>query len=418
MDFLTINIANLLATQPQGMWEAFIFGLENVIKNYGLTIILITLIIKVILLPFDFLNRYVTKKNATKMAVIQPEIEKIQKRYGANRDLINQKTMEVYKKHNYSVTGSCFAMILNLAITMTIFFTLFTGLNRIAAYKTATEFETLQAVYEQTVGGELVETKISDAESKVQVKLEDGTIIDLDEQKISLANEAVVKTYGEIKEGFLWIKSIWRPDTNASVTLNYKDYLSISKTKAEDLPQAVYEQIFNPIKNDKEFSGWNGYFVLIILAAVATYLSTQINVWIGKARASLKGEQYVDAMAQNKILIYLMPIIMALFAWFYNAMFAIYMVTGALFGLVTNPIITLIVDKLYAKNEQKQNDKTLATVSYSRKNIEKNKNLNNNSDVKVKNAKIAKNKDAKNKPLNNEILFKKSQKDTSKKDKK
>ena len=154
MDFLTINIANLLATQPQGMWEAFIFGLENVIKNYGLTIILITLIIKVILLPFDFLNRYVTKKNATKMAVIQPEIEKIQKRYGANRDLINQKTMEVYKKHNYSVTGSCFAMILNLAITMTIFFTLFTGLNRIAAYKTATEFETLQAVYEQTVGGE------------------------------------------------------------------------------------------------------------------------------------------------------------------------------------------------------------------------------------------------------------------------
>ena len=353
MDFLTINIANLLATQPQGMWEAFIFGLENVIKNYGLTIILITLIIKVILLPFDFLNRYVTKKNATKMAVIQPEIEKIQKRYGANRDLINQKTMEVYKKHNYSVTGSCFAMILNLAITMTIFFTLFTGLNRIAAYKTATEFETLQAVYEQTVGGELVETKISDTESKVQVKLEDGTIIDLDEQKISLANEAVVKTYGEIKEGFLWIKSIWRPDTNASVTLNYKDYLSISKTKAEDLPQAVYEQIFNPIKNDKEFSGWNGYFVLIILAAVATYLSTQINVWIGKARASLKGEQYVDAMAQNKILIYLMPIIMALFAWFYNAMFAIYMVTGALFGLATNPIITLIVDKLYAKKRTK-----------------------------------------------------------------
>ena len=70
------------------------------------------------------------------------------------------------------------------------------------------------------------------------------------------------------------------------------------------------------------------------------------------------------------------------------------------------------------KNEQKQNDKTLATVSYSRKNIEKNKNLNNNSDVKVKNAKIAKNKDTKNKPLNNEILFKKSQKDTSKKDKK
>lgn len=424
MDFLTIGLSNLLATQPQGMWEFFIFGLEGAIKNYGLTIILITLIIKLIMLPFDFFNRYVTKKNAAKMAVIQPEIEKIQKRYGANRDVVNQKTMEVYKKHNYSVTGSCLVMVLNLAITMTIFFTLFSGLNKIAAYKTATEFETLQSVYEQTVGGELIETKISDAESVVQVKLEDGTIINLDDQKVELANAEAIKTYGEIKSGFLWIKNIWRPDTNASVTLNYKDYLNISKTKAEDLPQVVYDQILNPIKEDKNYNGWNGYFVLIILAAVATYLSTQINVWIGKARASMKGEPYVDAMAQNKILIYLMPIIMALFAWFYNAMFAIYMVTGALFGLASNPIITLLVDKLYSKKEQAEKEKVAGAVTYSRANIEKNKNANN-SDVNVKTAKIAKTKKDKSKPLNNEILFKKDKeqnnkklkKDTSKKDK-
>lgn len=414
MDFLTVNIANLLATQPQGMWEFFIFGLEGAIKNYGLTIILITLIIKIIMLPFDFFNRYVTKKNASKMAVIQPEIEKIQKRYGANRDLVNQKTMEVYKKHNYSVTGSCLVMVLNLAITMTIFFTLFSGLNKIAAYKTATEFETLKSVYEQTVGGELVETKISDADSKVQIKLEDGSVIDLDEQKISLANDAVVKTYGEIKEGFLWVKNIWRPDTNASVTLNYKDYLSISKTKAEDLPEIVYNQIFDPIKSNKDFSGWNGYFILMILSAVITYLSTQVNVWIGKARASMKGEPYVDAMAQNKILIYLMPIIMALFAWFYNAMFAIYMVTGAFFGLITNPVVTLLVDKLYSKKEQNEKQKIAGSITYSRANVEKNKNANNNNE-KVKTAKISKQIKEKNKTLNNEILFKKDNKQNNKK---
>lgn len=414
MDFLTVNIANLLATQPQGMWEFFIFGLEGAIKNYGLTIILITLIIKIIMLPFDFFNRYVTKKNASKMAVIQPEIEKIQKRYGANRDLVNQKTMEVYKKHNYSVTGSCLVMVLNLAITMTIFFTLFSGLNKIAAYKTATEFETLKSVYEQTVGGELVETKISDADSKVQIKLEDGSVIDLDEQKISLANDAVVKTYGEIKEGFLWVKNIWRPDTNASVTLNYKDYLNISRTKAEDLPEIVYNQIFDPIKSNKDFSGWNGYFILMILSAVITYLSTQVNVWIGKARASMKGEPYVDAMAQNKILIYLMPIIMALFAWFYNAMFAIYMVTGAIFGLITNPVVTLLVDKLYSKKEQNEKQKIAGSITYSRANVEKNKNANNNNE-KVKTAKISKQVKEKNKPLNNEILFKKDNKQNNKK---
>ena len=63
MGFLTSTISNLLATQPQGMWEYFIFGLDNVIKNYGLTIILMTVIIKIVMLPFDFLNRYVSKNN-------------------------------------------------------------------------------------------------------------------------------------------------------------------------------------------------------------------------------------------------------------------------------------------------------------------------------------------------------------------
>ena len=68
---------------------------------------------------------------------------------------------------------------------------------------------------------------------------------------------------------------------------------------------------------------------------------------------------------QNKILIYVMPIVMAMFALFYNAMFALYMVTGSLFGLATSPLITMLVDKVYEKSVKKEEEKT--RVSYSRK---------------------------------------------------
>ena len=371
MDFL-VNASNLLATQPTGMWEYFIFGLDNVIKNYGLTIILITLIIKVVMLPFDFFNRYISKKNSVKMAEIQPELEKIQKRYGGNKEVLNQKTMECYKKHNYSVVGSCVFMLLNLAVTMTIFFTLFSGLNKIAAYKTATEFETLKSAYEQAVGGTLVELPAPEGQSsRVQLQLSDGSVVDLTEEQVINANTEVVKTYGEIKSGFLWIKNIWRPDNHKSVTLSYKDYLSISKTNGNELTENVYNQILNPIRNDKNYSGWNGYYILVILSAVATYLSTQMNIWIGKAKAKKQGKPYVDAMAQNKILIYLMPIIMALFTYFYNAMFAIYIVTGALFGMATNPFITMICENMYNKAEQKERERIQSKITYSRKNIKK-----------------------------------------------
>ena len=372
MDFLNIGSMLLEVSKPTGMWEYFIFGLESLVKNYGLTIILITLAIKLIMLPFDFFNRYINKKNSLKMAVIKPELDKIQSRYGSNKELLNQKTMELYKKHNYNIMGSCLGMIINMAVTMTIFFTLFTGLNKIAAYKIYSEYITLQTEYETQIGGKLEEVKIEndgeEAQTKLQVVVydEEGQEVDrfdLTEDLINKANAAVVKKYDEIKEDFLWIKNIWRPDTNASIILSYDDFVSNAKIDKSELSESVYNQIMNPIK--AENSGWNGYFILIIMSAIITYLSSQISIWIGKTKAKKSGKPYVDAMAQNKILIYLMPIIMALFTLFYNAMFAIYIVTGALFGLVTSPLITLLVDKMYDKSVKKEEEKV--KVSYSRK---------------------------------------------------
>ena len=362
MDFLTLGSLMLDVAKPTGMWESIVFGLESLVKNYGLTIILVTLAIKLVLLPFDFYNRYINKRNSAKMAIIQPEIEKVQKKYGANRDVVNQKTMEVYKKHNYNVMGSCLGMLLNMVLTMVVFFTLFSGLNKIASYKIYTEYTTLQTTYEQAIGGTLVE--VTENEQKViKVKLEDETIIDLTDEKESAANQAVLAKYDDIKESFLWIKNLWRPDTNASVMLSYSDFISNTKIDKSEINEQVYYQVTNPIRAQED--GWNGYYILILLAALTSYLSTQIGIWIGRAKAKRTGKPFVDAMSQNKILIYVMPLIMAMFALFYNAMFALYMVTGSLFGLATSPLATMVVDKYHEKAVKLEEEKT--RVSYSRK---------------------------------------------------
>ena len=362
MDFLTLGSLMLDVAKPTGMWESIVFGLESLVKNYGLTIILVTLAIKLVLLPFDFYNRYINKRNSAKMAIIQPEIEKVQKKYGANRDVVNQKTMEVYKKHNYNVMGSCLGMLLNMVLTMVVFFTLFSGLNKIASYKIYTEYTTLQTTYEQAIGGTLVE--VTENEQKViKVKLEDETIIDLTDEKESAANQAVLAKYDDIKESFLWIKNLWRPDTNASVMLSYSDFISNTKIDKSEINEQVYYQVTNPIRTQED--GWNGYYILILLAALTSYLSTQVGIWIGRAKAKRTGKPFVDAMSQNKILIYVMPLIMAMFALFYNAMFALYMVTGSLFGLATSPLATMVVDKYHEKAVKLEEEKT--RVSYSRK---------------------------------------------------
>ncbi len=351
MDFLSLFSTILSVSKPHGLWESLIFGLEQIIKNYGLTIILITVGIKILMLPLDVFMRYTNKRNSAKQAIVQPELQKLQKKYANNKDALNQKTMEVYKKHNYNIMGSCFGMLFNMAITMVIFFTLFSALNKIASYKIYTEYITLNETY--------IETEELALETPGFI----GTQEELEIYATELAKTAVVNKYGEIKEGFLWVNNIWRPDTSTSIVLSYKNFISNTKVSKTEITEADYNKIVGPVR--VEYNGWNGYFILIVLSAAITYLSTKVGFWIGRYNAKKSGRPYVDAMSQNKILLYIMPIVMALFTFFYNAMFGIYIVSGALFGLLTSPFITMLVDNMYEKLLKKEEEKT--KISYSRK---------------------------------------------------
>ena len=99
--------------------------LGNVIKtliesfgSIGVGIIVFTLILKLITLPFDIYSRVSTKKNAVKMEQMRPELEKLQRTYARNQDLYNQKMQELYKKNGYSPFSACLPTLLNLVVFM------------------------------------------------------------------------------------------------------------------------------------------------------------------------------------------------------------------------------------------------------------------------------------------------------------
>ena len=87
-------------SQPIGFWNSIIFGIENAIGNYAWALILVTIIIKLVMVPIDFINRYTSKKSARKQAEIKPELDKINAKYANDKNMLNQKTMELYKSHN------------------------------------------------------------------------------------------------------------------------------------------------------------------------------------------------------------------------------------------------------------------------------------------------------------------------------
>ncbi len=92
--------------------------LGKFISNYGLIILLMTLIIKLVLFPLTY-RSYVSM---AKMKVLKPEIDKIISKIPEDKQLERQqKTMELYRKAGVSPLGGCLPMLLQLPILIAMY---------------------------------------------------------------------------------------------------------------------------------------------------------------------------------------------------------------------------------------------------------------------------------------------------------
>ena len=86
--------------------------LHNYIDNYGLVIIILSLLVNTIVLPFT-LKSY---KSQAEMKKIQPELKVIKEKYKTDMQKQQQATMELYKKHNVNPFGTCLPTLLPMPI--------------------------------------------------------------------------------------------------------------------------------------------------------------------------------------------------------------------------------------------------------------------------------------------------------------
>ena len=107
------------------MFEFFanIFGyllefLYNLINNYGLAIILFTIIIKLLLLPLSIKQQRTMKKSAK----LQEKIKTIQFKYKNDPEKMNKEVMELYKNEKMSPFSGCLTAIIQFLLLLSIFY--------------------------------------------------------------------------------------------------------------------------------------------------------------------------------------------------------------------------------------------------------------------------------------------------------
>jgi len=115
----TIRFTDLLIAVTNIM-HGVLFYLHFLVGSYGLTIILLTVLVRGLMFPISRRQAYLS----VKMQEIAPELKKIKEKYGTDRQAQTAATMEVYRKHKVSPLGSCLPLLLQMPIFLGLYYAL------------------------------------------------------------------------------------------------------------------------------------------------------------------------------------------------------------------------------------------------------------------------------------------------------
>lgn len=150
-----MGIFNLLASDPVitflgQTYNVSLNGIGKLINALisgigivGVGIIVFSLILKCIVLPFDVYQRISMRKQNIKMKENKEKLEKLQKQYANDKKMYSQKMMELQKEQGFSMLSSCLPMIISLVI----FFVAIGAFNDYSAYANLQNYNLLVKAY-------------------------------------------------------------------------------------------------------------------------------------------------------------------------------------------------------------------------------------------------------------------------------
>ncbi len=310
---------------------AILNGINSVIHNYGWSMVVFTLLIKLVLLPLDYKSR----KSMRRMTKLQPQIAKLQKKYANDKEKLNQKSAELYRREGINPMSGCLPML----VSMVILFIMFDAMRTVANTEMAS----------QALG--------------------------------------LLTTGTQTNESWLWIKNIWMPDSpfnpviadSANLRIIPADiwakvFASLDPASVTALAQygidaatisgetvfaalqtlpiyaqetqlwATMPQLNLLIVNLSIYAHNNGWFILPILAAVTQYLMTLSQPQTAAA------DPNNPAASTNKFMKYFFPLFSLWICSSYNAIFALYWVVSNVFAWVQG----LVMNKMFEKMDENQ----------------------------------------------------------------
>lgn len=366
------SVAGENVSEPTHFMAKFMITINNAlgggVASFGWTVVLFTVILRLILSPLDIWQKVISRRNNKAMERMKPQLEALQVRYADDKQRLQQEQMALYKKEKYSTMGMCLPTI----VTFVVFFVVFAGFRQMVGYQFAKDYKECVKAYNTSIAEQIEANKDADyivdnGDGKWDIddvaKTESGA--DFYAAAKKNAQHAVYNVYYSEDQvtirSFLWIKNIFVSDNWAQAVPDFATVTGQKGMATSKLTGITIDE-YNDVMADVLGTGgygkdgkWNGLLILPILSIALSFLSTKL---LSGSQAQppappqdAQGEGAEKAKSQQqtmKMMQYVMPIMMGVFALFYSGAFALYMFTSSLCAILfqlTFNLIAKLVDK-------------------------------------------------------------------------
>ena len=332
--------------------EGISFCFDNIgIPNIGLSIILFTIVIYLLMMPLTVKQQKFSKLSAK----MNPELQAIQAKYKNKKDnesmmKMNEETQAVYAKYGVSATGSC----VQLLIQMPILFALYRVIYAMPAYVGKIKdafFPLVDELIAQPGSAEFIQTFKDAAMFTKQFSNEaftGGNMEYIRNTFIDVLNRASTLEWSSLADKF--------PSLSADVSMTvetlekYNNFLGLNIGNS---PSFIV----------KEAVSAGSY--LMVVAAIAVPVLSAVTQWINTKlmpQPESNNSQDNTMASSMKTMNYMMPLMSAIFCYTLPAGMGLYWIAGSVVRSIQQVIINKHIDKmdldeLIKKNVEKRNKK-------------------------------------------------------------
>ena len=307
--------------------------IQSWVGNWGWAMVVFTIMVRLVLTPLDIKSRVSMRKTSK----LQPQMQALQKKYANDKEKLNQKTAELYKKEHVNPLSSCLPLLLTWPILIAVF-----GAMRMAANK-----ELLIQL------GQILNNEIPQLERWLWIKnlwMPDS---------IFAAAMPDVRTLQQIPAD-QWLSWFNTLDANnlpvlikdMGLTAESFAQANLGKTLA-DIVEAMQQNAayveavavkpgwtFNLLITQLSLvNEYNGLMLLPILSAVSQLAMTKI---MGNSQPT---DPSAPGASTGKFMQYFFPIFSLIICFSYSAAFALYWVAGNLVSMGQTYAINKFLDK-------------------------------------------------------------------------